>query len=92
MPFGATPADQGAAVSPDEDVLVINFIVDPLVWTVTRGVGENSHIVTLKITGGPAEENIPWNSANEVNSTDLELPDWTFLQSDYEAFVGNDGL
>ena len=82
MPFGATPADQGAAVSPDEDVLVINFIVDPEVWTVTRGVGENSHIVTLRITGGPASPASPWNSANEVVTGD-----WGFSESDFLASV-----
>ena len=55
MPFALTPAT-GQPIRPPEpvDVAAIDFIVDPAVWTVTRGVGENSHIVTFRITGGPA--------------------------------------
>lgn len=55
MPFGVTPAgEQPVFPAGPADVQTINFIVDPLVWTVTRGVGDNGHVATLRITGGPA--------------------------------------
>jgi hypothetical protein len=38
---------------------VINVVVDPAVALVTRGVGENSHVATFRITGGPAITNLP---------------------------------
>lgn len=54
MPFALTPAT-GQPIRPPEpvDVAAIDFIVDPAIWSVTRGVGENSHIVSLRIISVP---------------------------------------
>lgn len=50
MPFGVTPAtDQPVFPAERETVQTLNFIVNPARLLITRGVGENSHIVTLRI-------------------------------------------
>lgn len=49
MAFAVTPATSDATAAPAQvDVAVIDFITDPEVCTVTRGVGENSHVITVK--------------------------------------------
>lgn len=49
MAFAITPATSDATAAPEQvDVAVIDFITDPEVCTVTRGVGENSHVITVK--------------------------------------------
>lgn len=51
MAFAVTPATSDATARPGAvDVACIDFITDPAVCTVKRGVGENSHIITIITT------------------------------------------
>ena len=51
MAFAVTPAENLATAMPaGVDVACIDFITDPAVCTVKRGVGEHSHIITIITT------------------------------------------
>lgn len=51
MAFAVTPATSDATARPaGVDVACIDFITDPAVCTVKRGVGEHSHIITIITT------------------------------------------
>ena len=51
MAFAVTPAENLATTAPGAvDVACIDFITDPAVCTVKRGVGENSHVITIITT------------------------------------------
>lgn len=47
----------------DSNVQVIDFVADPTQWTVTRGVGENAHVITLRKHLGAVTAVLGWNSA-----------------------------
>lgn len=52
MTFGVTPAAGSTLPSPPGavDVACIDFVGDPATLKVTRGVGENSHVITVLVT------------------------------------------
>ena len=51
MAFAVTPTTSDATARPaGVDVACIDFITDPAVCTVKRGVGERSHIITIITT------------------------------------------
>jgi hypothetical protein len=87
MAFELTPAT-GQPIRPPEpvDVAVLDFIVDPAVWSVTRGVGENSHIVTLKITGGVTQA-VTWDPVTASSAALIAPNVWVFADSNYDAYI-----
>jgi len=57
------------------NVTVIDFRGDPAVILATRGVGENSHVITVMLV--PPVSAVPgWNTTNESGA-------WTFTNSDF---------
>lgn len=59
----------------DPNVTVVDFVGDPAVILATRGVGENSHVITVALV--PPVSLVPgWNTTNESGV-------WTFTNSDF---------
>jgi hypothetical protein len=65
------------------NVAVIDFRGDPAVILATRGVGENSHVVTVRIANvTPPPQVVPgWDTTNESGT-------WTFTDNDFTATLG----
>lgn len=79
MAFELTPTTAPASPPESVDVEVIDFIGATSVINVTRGVGESSHVVTVKMAYVAASAS-PWNSGNEA-PTDS----WAFSEADFLA-------
>lgn len=61
----------------DTGVIVVDFVGDPAVILATRGVGENSNVITIRLNPPPVVAP-GWNTANENGA-------WTFTNSDFTA-------
>jgi hypothetical protein len=70
--------DEGVNLG-NANVAVIDFRGDPAVILVTRGVGENSHVVTVRMNPSAPPPSVPgWNTTNESGA-------WTFTNLDFTA-------
>lgn len=68
--------DEGVNLG-DPNVTVIDFVGDPAVILATRGVGENSHVITVALV--PPVSLVPgWDTA-----TESQAGMWTFTNSDF---------
>lgn len=64
MPFGVTPAGPGDVATSDDEAEIIDFQIDPAAILITRGVGDNAHVVTLRRDAASIPD-VVWDSSNE---------------------------
>jgi hypothetical protein len=88
--------DEGTAVG-DENVAVVDFTGDPEQVTVTRGVGENSHVITVRLSvSGPPPPDPPvlgWCSPiDEVLTDPAHANTGTVNFNDYDSGLGHQFL